>query len=388
MGKKKTVKVFVDGEVLVIKHFSGIGHYTAELLKAVDRLLFEDEYSHFRFEIGVPRSDAHRIHRFSFDNFSFRKMPFSPHVANGLKQRKRLPPIDLLYGKRVYLFPNYSSWPTYFSPSIPVIYDLSFIHHSEFVEPKNQEFLVEQVGLSVKRSKKIITISHNSKNEIIKEFTLKDSDVEIAFPAVDMHNFYRSSDHTIAHTKAKYGVFGDYVLFVGNIEPRKNLISLLEAYDQLPKDVQNKYGLLLVGAKGWLDDEIHRRIISMRMRGLRVMQPTDYVEDDDLPALYSGASVFAYVSRYEGFGIPPIEAMACGTPVLSSDNSSLPEAVGDAASLVDATDIKSMSKQLAKLLTNNKLRQELVKNGYEQIMKFDWEESAKVLLKTLEEAAA
>lgn len=387
MRKKKTIRVFVDGEVLVIKHFSGIGHYTAELLKAVDNLLYTDEFSHFRFEIGAQRGDAHRLTRFGFENFAVRHMPFSPHVANGLKKRHRLPPIDLLFGKRIYLFPNYSSWPTLFSPAVPIIYDLSFIHHAEFVEPRNQEFLVEQVGLSVKRANRIVTISKNSRTEIMKEFDLHDSDIDIAYPAVDMQTFYRRSEPDIAYTKAKFGVTGEYILFVGNIEPRKNLIALLRAYEKLPAAVQKKYSLLLIGAKGWLDDEIHEMIIAMRLRGLQIMQPTDYVEDTDLPALYSGASVFAYVSRYEGFGIPPIEAMACGTPVVSSNNSSLPEAVGDAALLVEANDVEAIGESLQRLLKDDALVQKQVARGYKQIMKFDWEKSARQLLKTLDEVA-
>lgn len=388
MKKKKTVRVFIDCEVLAIKHFSGIGHYTAELLKAVDRLLFKEEFSHFRIEIGAYRKDTHRLNRFGFDNFQVRNLPFSPHVANGLKARHRLPPIDLIYGKRVYLFPNYSCWPTLFSPVVPIIYDLSFIHYAEYVEPKNQVFLVDQVTISAKKAKQIITISKNSENEILEQFShLKKSDISVVYPAVSTKQFYRSSPSSILRTKAKYGIFGNYILFVGNIEPRKNLIALLHAYDKLPPKLQKQYGLLLIGAKGWLDDDIQNTIIDMRIRGLQVIQPTDYVEDSDLPALYSGASVFAYVSKYEGFGIPPIEAMACGTPVISSDNSSLPEAVGDAALMVDAPDDKAIAESIERLLKDSNLAKKQTVLGYEQIKKFDWDMSARILLKTLEDAA-
>ncbi len=387
MSKKK-VRIFIDGEVLVIKHFSGIGHYTAALLKAVDDLLFADEYSHIQVEIGAPRHEMHRLTRYGFENFKVKPMPFPPHVANGLKKRHRLPPIDLLYGtNKVYLFPNYSIWPTILAPVVPIIYDLSFILHAEFVEPRNQEFLVDQVGRSAKKAKKIITISQNSRDEIINQYAKHADDISIAYPGVDMHKFYPRSPYEVMYIKAKYGIFGDYILFVGNIEPRKNLITLLHVYDKLPPSLQDKYGLLLIGAKGWLDDEIQNTIIDMRMRGLRVLQPTDYVADEDLPALYSGAEVFAYVSRYEGFGIPPIEAMACGTPVICSDNSSLPEAVGKAALMVKATDEDQITKSIVKLLEDKKLSKEFVDLGYEQYLKYNWEKSARLLLKTLEEAA-
>ncbi|MEO5627723.1 MAG: glycosyltransferase family 1 protein [Candidatus Saccharimonadales bacterium] len=387
MSKKKNVHVFVDGEVLVIKHFSGIGHYTAELLRAVDKLLYLDEYSHISVEIGVPKNDMHRLNRFGYENFKVRRMPFSPHVANGLKKRHRLPPIDLLYGKKVYLFPNYSCWPALFSPVVPIIYDLSFVHHAEFVEPRNQAFLIEQVRLSASKAKKIVTISKNSQAEIETEFSIPSKDIDIVYPAVDRHLFYPRSDYDVSYTKAKNGVFGDYILFVGNIEPRKNLVTLLRAYNQLPAAIQEKYGLLLIGAKGWLDNEIHDMIIDMRMRGLKIIQPTGYVEDEDLPALYSGASAFVYVSKYEGFGIPPIEAMACNTPVISSNNSSLPEAVGDAAIMIDAADDAALCENITKLLNDKKIVKKYVDRGSQQILNFDWDKSARQLLKTLEEAA-
>jgi glycosyltransferase involved in cell wall biosynthesis len=124
----------------------------------------------------------------------------------------------------------------------------------------------------------------------------------------------------------------------------------------------------------------------MRQRGIRVIQPVDYVTDDDLPALYSGASVFVYVSLYEGFGIPPIESMACGTPVIASNNSSLPEAVGDAAVKIDALDDKALTSSLQKVLTDQKLAAGLVAEGYQQIQRFNWQDSAKALLQTAEDA--
>ena len=386
--KPKKIKLFIDGEVLVHKHFSGIGHYTADLLRAVDKLLYRDEYRHVSVEIGVPFTQKHQVARFGFENLAVRGSPLPHRIVNGLKQRKKLPPIELFFGKRVYVFPNYSSWPTLHGKSVPIIYDLSFVHHAEFVEPQNQKFLVDQVQHSVKRADRIISISQNSKKEIAEHYAYPSHKIDLCYPAVDQHKFYRRSDDEIEFVKARYGIMSDYILFVGNIEPRKNLVSLLEAYKKLPTNIQNKYGLLLIGAKGWLDNEITQTIIKMRMDGLRVLQPTEYVIDDDLPALYSGAGAFVYVSRYEGFGIPPIEAMACGTPVISSDNSSLPEAVGDAAIKVGATDTDAIAQSLVRILEDKKLSEQLVAKGYDQILAFDWEESAKQLLKTAEEVSA
>lgn len=381
---KPTIKVFIDAEVLVLKHFSGIGHYTASLLKAVDELLDHDEYSHIQITLGVPRSEKHTLNRYEFSNFAIRLLPFSPHTTNGLKSRHLLPPIDLLFGKHLYVFPNYSSWPTLFSKSIPIIYDLSFIKYPQFGDTRNVEFLVDRVNRSVEQSERIITISTNSKNEIRDQFKYSSKNIDIIYPIIDTKSFYKRSKQEVAEVKAKYAIFDNYILFVGNLEPRKNLISLLKAYELLPSHLQKKYSLLLVGAKGWKDSDIYRKIQNMRMNGLRVIQPIDYVVDEDIPALASGASAFAYVSIYEGFGIPPVEALACGTPVIVSDNSSLPEACGDAARYVSAEDIQGIANAITVGLSGDG---DKVDEGYRQAGKFTAESSALAFIKSIEKAA-
>jgi glycosyltransferase involved in cell wall biosynthesis len=379
---RRKVSVYVDAENLAIDHFSGIGHYTADLLGALDDLIASEDK--LKITLGAYFRQIGRINRFNYRNFFYKRTPFSLRTSNGLKIKGLQPPIDLLYGKKLYLYPNYTSWPMLFSPSIPFIYDLSFIFHPEFVAGPNQRFLAEQVGKSVKRASKILTISENSKREIVDYYGVKPDDIFICYPGVDTRSFYPRSDKETAYVKAKYGIFDDkYIMFLSNLEPRKNLKGLLGAYQQLPASIRKEYALLLVGAKGWNDQEIMDMILEMRMNGDRVIQPVDYVIDKDRPALYSGASVFAYVSHYEGFGIPPVEAMACGTPVVSADNSSLPEAVGDAAVMVDASDPTSIAKGLEKALTDTELRAKLIEKGYSQAEKFTYEKSAKILLEQI-----
>ncbi len=382
--KKKQIKVFVDAEVLVLSHFSVIGHYTASLLKALDNLLYLDEYSHLKVTLGVPFRDAHKLGKYEYANFGVRKIPLTPRHVTGLKQKNLLPPIDLIFGKQVYVFPNYSSWPTLFSRSIPVIYDLSFIKFPQFGDARNMKFLQDQVKKSVQRSKRIVTISTNSKSEISDEYAVDKSNVDIVFPIIEMREFYKRSEQEIKQVKARYGIFDSYILFVGNLEPRKNLTTLLDAYKKLPESVQKKYALLLVGAKGWNDDEIHTKIQQMRMDGLRIIQPVDYVTDEDLPAIVSGASCFTYVSVYEGFGIPPVEALACGTPVVTSDNSSLPEACGKSVHYVDALNPTEIAKAIESTLSEKKPDLDA---GYEQAAKFDALSAAKSFIKTIEDAA-
>jgi glycosyltransferase involved in cell wall biosynthesis len=274
------------------------------------------------------------------------------------------------------------------SPSIPVIYDLSFVLHPEFSADLNSRFLNKQTKLAAERATKIITISQNSKNEIVDHYQVSAEDVSIIYPIIDAAEFHPRTAEEIKTVRAKYGVFGKYILFVGNIEPRKNLASLLRAYSMLDPEQLQDYSLLLVGAKGWKDGEIHDLITDLQRKGLKVVQPTGYVTDEDMPALVSGASIFTYVSRYEGFGIPPVEAMFCGTPVISSDNSSLPEAVGKAALMVNAEDIQEISNAIKKLLGSPALQKELVEAGFAHIKNkmFDPVQGAQTLLELAEQA--
>jgi glycosyltransferase involved in cell wall biosynthesis len=382
MSKKK-IKIFVDAEVLIASHFSGIGHYTLELLRALDRAI--EDRPDVEVTLGVYFRRMYKVREYGFRNFTIRRSPFPLRVSNGLKIRGMQPPFDLFFGKKTYLFPNYTSWPLLFSKSVSIVYDLSFEFFPQYVEPRNQKFLSNQVENSVKRSEKIITISSNSQKEITEFYDIAKKNVPIIYPGIDQSEFYRRPLSEIQEIKSLYGIHGKYILFVGNIEPRKNLKNLLLAYEQLPAEVRKEYSLLLVGARGWLDDEIFMIIKRLRTSGNHIQQPLEYVKDEDRPAIYSGASLFVYPSLYEGFGIPPVEAMACGVPVIASDNSSLPEAVGSAAELVSAESVPDLADAIQRILKDPRRQAKMVADGFKQADKFSWDTGAALLLKTLED---
>lgn len=374
----RKTKIFIDAEVLVVPHFSGIGHYTLELLRSLDTLL--DNRSDVEVELGVYFRRVNIIHGYGFRNFRIRRTPFPLRISNALKIRGRQPYYDLFFGKRVYFFPNYTSWPLLFSKSVPVVYDLSFEYFPQYVEPRNQKFLSDNVRNSVKWASKIITISTNSKKEISEFYGCPEKNISIVYPGIDQSQFFHWPTSEVEKVKARYGVFGKYILFVGNIEPRKNLKNLLLAYEQLAPSIRKEYSLLLVGARGWLDDEIFNIIERLRIAGNHIQQPQGYVKDEDRAALFSGASLFVYPSQYEGFGIPPVEAMACGVPTITSDNSSLPEAVGSAAKTVSADSIGDLSKMIVKVLGDSKLQEKMRTEGFKQADKFSWDREAQKLL--------
>jgi glycosyltransferase involved in cell wall biosynthesis len=253
------------------------------------------------------------------------------------------------------------------------------------VEPRNQKFLSDNVKKSVERSARIITISKNSKSEISKFYGLPKSEIDIVYPGIDQSIFFRWPKNEVEKVKARYGIYGKYILFVGNIEPRKNLKNLLLAYEKLDDKTRTEYSILLVGARGWLDDEIFDIIERLRLAGNHIQQPNDYVTDRDRVAIYSGASLFVYPSQYEGFGIPPLEAMACGVPTITSDNSSLPEAVGNGARQVSAGSVDQLTQAIKEVLQDKKEQQVLIEKGFKQVDKFSWEQEAKKLLKTFKD---
>lgn len=376
MVKKK--RLIIDGEVLVMPHFSGIGHYTLELLRAIDKEL--NTRHDIEVSVLIHYRHTEKAKQYGFKNIEIIPSPFSLRISNGLKIRNKQPYLDLLFGKGIYIFPNFSSWPLLHSKSIPIIYDLSYEKYAEFAEPRNQQFLSEQVRKATSRADHIITISENSKQEIASFYHVNPKKIDVCYPAVDRNHFYRQSYEDVTKTLKRYDIKEKYILFVGNIEPRKNLKNLLLAYEKLPVGVRKQHSLLLVGAKGWQDEEIFETIERLQVRGDTIQMPSHRVEDVDLPAIYSGASVFVYPSIYEGFGIPPLEAMACGVPTVVSDNSSLPEATGGASELVDASSVDSISKGINTILTDDKREKNLVALGYQQVDNFSWEMSAKKLI--------
>jgi glycosyltransferase involved in cell wall biosynthesis len=367
---------------LIVPHFSGIGHYTLELLYALDRLV--DNRPDIQITLGVYFRKIKKIKGYKFRNFKYKRTPFSLRTNNALKIRGIQPFYDLLFGKHIYFFPNYTSWPLLFSKSASVIYDLSFEHFPQYVEPRNQKFLSDNVRKSVERSSAIVTISTNSQTEITDFYEVDRNKIHIIYPGIDQSTLFRWPNDKVEQIKAKYGIHGKYILFVGNIEPRKNLKGLLLAYEKLNKKIRNEYSMLLIGARGWLDDEIFEIIQRLRIGGNFIQQPNEYVEDKDRAALYSGASLFVYPSLYEGFGIPPLEAMACGVPAITSNNSSLPEAVGDAAIKVDAGSVSELSSAIENALLDEDLRTKLFKKGHVQVKKFSWDKEAAKLLDMFE----
>ena len=235
--------------------------------------------------------------------------------------------------------------------------------------------MLKYVPKTVEKSEQLVTISENSKKEIVEHFGVAADKISIVHPFIDETLFNPRPVPEVNAIRKKFNLPNKYIFFVSNIEPRKNVQGLLEAYASLPSTLQKEYGLVLAGGKGWLNTEIHARADELVAKGHNIMR-IGYVADEDLPAMLTGASLFVYPSFYEGFGIPPLEAMACGVPVITANNSSLPEVVGDAALLIDAKKPQEISTAIVKLLKDSGLRKRLIAKGYKQCKIFTPERSA------------
>lgn len=277
------------------------------------------------------------------------------------------------------------------------ILDLSYIKYPELFQKSDLNQLTKWTKYSAKKAKGIFTISQASKDDIIREYGVSGDRVVVTYPGIkseirnpksETNSPARNATQSVAGgkfkmqssklLKDKYGVKGEYILFVGTLQPRKNIVRLIEAFSKIKNDIQ----LVIVGKKGWMYEEIleapKKFDIQSKVKFL------DSVPDEDLPAFYKNAVCFVLPSLYEGFGLPVLEAMRYGCPVVTSNISSLPEAGGDAALYVDPLNVDNIRKNLESIINDEKLRKELVEKGYEQVKKFSWEKTARETLSALE----
>lgn len=219
----------------------------------------------------------------------------------------------------------------------------------------------------------VITISKQSRQDIQRYLGIDSARITVTYPAAASY-FRPVSERDTTPVLARYGIMSPYILSVGTLEPRKNLVRVLEAFATLHQRHAIPHQLVLVGRRGWLEDPIFATVRKLGIE--KHVHFTGYVAEADLPALYSGASVFVYPSLYEGFGIPPLEAMACGCPVVTSNCSALPEVVGDAAFQVDPKDVVQIADAIERVLTDAALAQQMCRKGLSRAEQFSWRRCA------------
>jgi glycosyltransferase involved in cell wall biosynthesis len=228
----------------------------------------------------------------------------------------------------------------------------------------------------------IIAISETTKNDFVRYTGCPPEHVSVVYNALDEHFKPLQNEQERQRVRRKYSLPHSFILYVGTIEPRKNLPLLVHAYNLLPKSLRQQYALVIAGGLGWKTGRIVDAIRSNNAEERILL--TGYVEDDDLPTLYNLASLFVYPSLYEGFGYPVLEAMACGIPVITSNRSSLPEVAGDAAVLVNPFDARQIAREMERALLDMQWREELQRRGFARAAQFNWKRNAEETLAVLE----
>jgi glycosyltransferase involved in cell wall biosynthesis len=380
-----TMNIAFDAQLLLENKKTGVPLYQVRIVTRMQELygdffyqfnLFtrgygKEEIETMRQLFGKPNTKIHECKWISFRFFKY-VAPLIPYAA--------------IFGKKA----DITHFFDFFLPfgvtgkKIVTVHDMTYKAYPETLPFMIKLLLNWKLGSSCKRADKIVTVSEFSKAEIIKYFHIEPDKIVVVPSAVDNKWYFPVSDtESIIRCKNKYAIPGEYYLYVGTIEPRKNIEGLIDAYYRLKQKRPEVPKLVIAGKKGWLYDAVFKKVEALHIKNDVLF--LGYIANEDISPVICGALAFVYPSLYEGFGLPPLEAMACGVPVLTSNRASLPEVVGDAAITVDPLHIDEMAAAMERLFTDKKLREELSRKGLEQAKKFSWETAASKTIKLYEE---
>ncbi len=355
---------------------AGIGRYTRELLRAAITQNAEFRYLLFYAARGLPSDSPYLadLRQLCADFPTVRALPIglSQRMLAIIWQRLRLPLLVEYFIGRIDLLhaPDFVLPPTR-ARTILTVHDLTFIRHPECFEPALQRYLSAAVPRSLRRANRVLADSYATRDDLVQHMGASPAQVAVIYPGV-APRFRPMAADEIAPVRQRLGLPATFLLFVGTLEPRKNLPRVLEALAYLKTSVP----LVIAGRKGWLYEDIFTTLERLHLH--KRVHFLDYVRDEDLPALYNLAQVFVYPSLYEGFGLPVAEAMACGTPVVTSGRASLPEVAGDAAVMVDPLDSADIAHGIEQAMTDDMARLQIA--GPVQAARFAWQQSGALLL--------
>ncbi|HZS94872.1 MAG TPA: glycosyltransferase family 1 protein [Chloroflexota bacterium] len=349
-----------------VRQAAGIGRYTRHLLRALidrdDDLRYRVFYAaagarHGRLPPGIPA----------------RALPLSDRLLNLVWHRWQLPlPVQALIGPfDLFHSPDFTLPPVAARPTVLTVHDLAFFREPDCAYPTLRHYLQHVVPRSIRRATRVIAVSESTRRDVLDLVDIAPDRVVTVHEAVDAR--FRPKPVEEARSAARRAGIGErYILSVGTLEPRKNYERLIDAFSMLvSRGVSQR--LVIAGGFGWMYGPILERIEHLGLgERVTILQP----DDDLLVALYNAADVFVYPSLYEGFGIPALEALACGAPVVASRTSSLPEVVGEAAILVEPRSIEDIASGIERVLASDDLRVRLSKCGPERARDFTWEEAA------------
>ncbi len=369
------MRIAIDAHSVGAK-LGGNESYAVNLIEALAQVDDVNDYT-----LYVTTAEAHARFHHRWPNFKVRTtLPHTPliRIPLTLSAELRKHPVDVLHVQ-------FTAPPFCPCPVVVSIHDLSFEHLPHTFHRRSRTQLRLTVRHSAKRAAKILTLSEHTRRDIVDTYGIP-ADRITAIPLAAAEHFHEVEDYRdLQRVRHTYGINGPYILSVGSIQPRKNLARLVNAYASLRGkfDEAELPKLVLVGKCAWLYDETLRALDQTGLKESVIL--TGYVPESDLPALYSDALCFVYPSYFEGFGLPPLEAMKCGTPVIVGNQTSLPEVVGDAALTFDPFDVAALASAIEKLIKDSDLRGELSVKGLNRAKTFDWRETARRTLKIYEQ---
>jgi len=369
------LRIAIDAHSVGAK-LGGNESYALNLIEALASIDRVNEYT-----LYVTTAEAFERFDRRWPNFKVHTtLPHTPliRIPLTLSAELRKNPVDVLHVQ-------FTAPPFCPCPVVVSIHDLSFEHLPQTFNRRSRTQLRLTVRHSARRAAKILTLSEHTRRDVIETYGV-DPEIVAAIPlAAPAHFGPVTQDKELQRVRHTYGIDGDYVLSVGSIQPRKNLVRLIKAYAELRGTrTGNKCPkLVIVGRCAWLYDETLRALEQTGVKDSVVL--TGYVPESDLPVLYSGALCFIYPSYFEGFGLPPLEAMKCGAPVIVGNATSLPEVVGEAALKVDPFDVTAIAAAMDQLINNRELRDDLSVKGVARAKMFDWNETAQRTLAVYEQ---
>ncbi|MBS1132043.1 MAG: wbpY [Proteobacteria bacterium] len=367
---------------------TGIGQYCLNLMSEIEKMRVIDAYY---FYAGAWSDALLREAPTGVSRTQLLKRTIGrtiPNLAYEIQQRWRGKHFRAGIGTAapaLYHEPNFLAFKTSL-PIVATVHDLSILRYPE-THPKDRvAFMSKRIGKTIMRADRIITDSEYVRQEVLAEFNLAPEKVVSVLLAAG-ERFSPVGSELLPATLAPFDLLpGKYILAVGTLEPRKNLTTAIQAYVRLPEVVREEIPFVVAGMQGWKTEGLDREVAALIEKGQ--IRRLGFVSDHALPALYSGARFFVYPSLYEGFGLPPLEAMACGAPVIVSNRSSLPEVVGDAGLKVDALDVDGLAEKMNSLVEDDALCVELGQRGIERARSFSWRRCAEQTLDVYREVVA
>lgn len=358
---------------------TGVGHYTFELACALARIAPSDE-----FELVSPIPFTDSLHEELKHNSPSNLRAINPRItalrrrwwAVGLPLYLRRASLDLFHGTN-YEVPLWNR-----RRAVVTIHDLSILLHPDSHPRPLVPRARHRLPLMARSAAKIITVTESMKREICDHLGIKPEKVAVT-PEAPRRTFWQVPVEQTVETRRRLRIDDEFILFVGTIEPRKNLLTLVRAFDYVLRNTSLRPQLVIAGGEGWLMDELFSFVdksgIGARLRF------TGYLTDEDLRALYSSCRICIYPSLYEGFGLPPLEAMACGAPVIASRIPALVETLGSAARMVDPADVQALARGIIELWEDQEQRRQFSSAGLQRAATFSWETTARLTLEVYHE---